>query len=199
MKFYRRASGSPYLLGILPGTFNPVTVAHMALADAGLRTVDEVLLVLPQVLPHKTWTGASFDDRLAILLAAVSDRNGISVASSDRGLFVEIAEECRAAYGPDTRLSFLCGADAAERIATWDYGDPEAFARMMRQFDLLVADRGAKFSLPHRSLELEGAHAHVSATDVRERIARGEAWEHLVPEAVREQVRRTYPTDPRSR
>jgi len=196
MKFYRRAAGTPYLLGMLPGTFNPVTVAHMALAEAGLRMVEEVLLVLPRVLPHKTWTGVSFDDRLALLLAAVRDQERISVASTERGLFVEIAEECREAYGTDTRLSFLCGADAAERIANWDYGDPEAFARMREQFDLLVADRGGKFSLPHRTLPLHPEHMQVSATEVRERIAHGDQWEHLVPEAVRDDVRRLYsPTD----
>jgi nicotinate-nucleotide adenylyltransferase len=199
MEFYRRAGSKPSSLGILPGTFNPVTIAHLALAEAGLCEVDEVLMVLPRVLPHKTWSGASFEDRLSLLLAAVSGQDRFSIAASDRGLFVEIAEECRDSYGPDTRLSFLCGADAAERIANWDYGDPAAFARMMGQFDLLVAQRGGRFSLPHRPLTLPDSHATVSATEVRERIARGDAWEHLVPAAVRDRVRelyRTSATDP---
>jgi nicotinic acid mononucleotide adenylyltransferase len=116
----------------------------------------------------------------------------MSVASTDRGLFVEIAQECRDAYDPGIKLSFLCGADAAERIANWDYGDPAAFARMMQQFDLLVAERGARFALPHRPVPLADEHACVSATEVRERIARGEPWEHLVPEPIREDVRRIY-------
>jgi nicotinate (nicotinamide) nucleotide adenylyltransferase len=192
MQFYRRTAGKPSTLGILPGTFNPVTVAHLALAEAGLRMVDQVLLVLPRILPHKNWTGASFDDRLSVLLAAVPVTQPISISASDRGLFVEIADECREAYGSDTGLSFLCGADAAQRIANWDYGDPAAFARMMRQFDLLVAERGDKFELPHRPLRIDSAHAYVSASEVRDRIARGDSWEHLVPAAIREQVRKIY-------
>jgi nicotinic acid mononucleotide adenylyltransferase len=114
------------------------------------------------------------------------------VASTDRGLFIEIAEECRDAYDPAARLSFLCGADAAERIANWDYGDPGAFEQMMRHFDLLVAERGDKFALPHQPLPIPGSHSNVSATEVRERIAQGQPWEHLVPPAIREEVRRIY-------
>jgi len=145
MQFYRRADCSPSSLAILPGTFNPVTVAHLALADAARKVTDEVLFVLPRVLPHKAWEGAPFEQRLELLMAALENEERYSVASTDRGLFVEIAEECRAAYHPEPKLSFICGADAAERIANWDYGDPGAFARMMCQFDLLVAERGARF------------------------------------------------------
>jgi nicotinate (nicotinamide) nucleotide adenylyltransferase len=197
MQFYRRPESAPATLGILPGTFNPITVAHLALAEAGLTMVDQVLLVLPRVLPHKSWSGATFEDRLALVLDAVADQDRMAVGSTTRGLFVEIADECRHAYGSHVRLSFLCGADAAQRIANWDYGDPEAFAQMMRQFDLLVAERGDQFALPHRPLKLAGDHATVSATEVRERIARGEPWEHLVPGRVRDRVREIYRvTDP---
>jgi nicotinate (nicotinamide) nucleotide adenylyltransferase len=192
MRFYQRAASSPSTLAVLPGAFNPVTVAHIALAEAGLQVVDEVVLVLPEALPHKQWSGASFEDRVSLLQQAVAGHDRISVASCTRGLFVEIAQECRESYPAGVKLSFLCGADAAERIANWDYGDPEAFARMRREFDLLVADRGARFALPHRPLPLSQEHAMISATEVRERIARGEPWEHLVPAAIRNEVREIY-------
>jgi nicotinate (nicotinamide) nucleotide adenylyltransferase len=192
MEFCQRAAGLPTTLGVFPGTFNPVTVAHVALAHAALRLVDEVVFILPRALPHKTWSGASFDDRLSLLLTALAGEDRISIASSVQGLFVEIAAECRAAYRPDIRMSFLCGADAAQRIATWDYGDPAAFTRMMEEFDLLVAERGLEFDAPHRLLDVGSGYTHVSASEVRQRILRGEPWEHLVPAATREQVRRIY-------
>jgi nicotinic acid mononucleotide adenylyltransferase len=43
-----------------------------------------------------------------------------------------------------------------------------------------------------RRLELPGEFDHVSATEVRTRIARGEPWEHLVPPAIRGRVREIY-------
>ena len=192
MEFFRRSADKPCRLGVLPGSFNPVTVAHLALAEAALSVVDEVVFVLPRQFPHKTYTGASF--------AAAGGAAGhwpwraqprFSAAASERGLFVEIAEECREAYGADVRLSFLCGRDAAERIANWDYGRPGAFAEMLRQFDLLVAARSGEYCPPEDvlssfgRLELNGAFDHVSASEVRSRIANGEPWEHLVPAAVR--------------
>jgi len=201
MEFFYRAPRRPSRLGILPGTFNPVTVAHVALARAALAHVDEVLLVLPRVFPHKDYSGASFADRIGMLREVALAEPGCSVAAADRGLFLDIAAECCDEYGPSVRLTFLCGRDAAERIAGWDYDTPGALEEMLRRFDLLVAARAGEYDPPAalrsavRRLDLDPAVADVSATEVRQRAASGEAWEHLVPGAVREQVRRIYGGD----
>jgi len=198
MVFLHRAAGNPGRLAILPGTFNPVTVAHVALARAALDLVDEVVFVLPQVFPHKTYSGASFDERAGMLRDVVGPGDPFSVAATDGGLFLEIARECRQAYGNAVTLELLCGRDAAERVMNWDYGDSGALARMLGEFQLLVAGRQGAYQAPRewagaiRHLELPGDFQRVSATEVRERIARGEPWEHLVPAPIRECVRRIY-------
>jgi nicotinate-nucleotide adenylyltransferase len=198
MEFFIRASGAPAKLAVLPGSFNPVTVAHLALAEAGLAAADEVVLVLPRALPHKLYAGASFEQRMEMLTAAVSGRPGFSVAASSGGLFSEIAEECRRDYGEDVEVSILCGRDAAERAVAWDYGQADAFTRMLRRFDLLVAGRGGAYCPPPnlrgrvRLIEIPRHAEAVSATEARERIARGEAWESLIPPAARELARRYY-------
>ena len=69
-----------------------------------------------------------------MLRHAVRREPRFSIAGSEGGLFVEIARECRIAYGSDTSLTFLCGSDAAERIAGWDYGAPNAFPVMLGEF-----------------------------------------------------------------
>ena len=198
LEFFHRASTPPARLGILPGTFNPVTVAHLGLAEAALELVDEVVFVLPRVFPHKTYSGAAFEQRVDLLRSAIANQPAFSVAATDHGLFVEIAHACRAAYGGDTRLSFVCGRDAAERIIEWDYGDLKVVPDMLGEFDLLVADRGGTYWPPNEfshaicRLPLENTFDPISATEVRERIARAEPWEHLVPAAIREQVREIY-------
>ena len=205
MEFFRRSTCKPCRLGVFPGTFNPVTVAHMALAVAALAVVDEVVFVLPRQFPHKTYSGASFEQRVELLGMALGDRPRHSVAASERGLFAEIAAECREAYGPEIRLSFLCGRDAAERIVNWDYGRSGAHLEMLRQFDLLVAARGGEYCPPEglassiAHLEMSGAWEHISASEVRARIGRGEPWEHLVPAAVRRRVGEIYGTEKRNR
>jgi len=198
MRFVRRAAGSPSRLGILPGTFNPVTVAHLALANAARQYCDEVLVVLPRVFPHKSYSGASLEERLELLNAALDPEAPFSLAVANAGLFIEIAHECREAYGPGVRLSFLCGRDAAERIAGWNYGRADAFPEMLRQFDLLIANRNGEYVPPSElsvgmeRLELPSDLDPVSATEVRQRLAREDTWEHLVPANIRERVRAIY-------
>jgi nicotinate-nucleotide adenylyltransferase len=198
VEFFRRAAGTPERLAILAGTFHPPTVAHMALARAGLRIADEVLLVLPRELPHKSFAGVGFGQRLEMLLAAAGDEPRFSVAASRHGLFADIARECRQAYGPASRLIFLCGRDAAERFMNWDYGRPDAVPEMLSEFELAVADRQGRFTPPSpfreriQSLPLDAALDDVSASEVRRRVAAGEPWEHLVPPAVVPLVRRYY-------
>jgi len=195
--YYRRSTKTPRKLGILAGSFNPPTVAHLELANAAGFHVDEVLCVVPRVFPHKDYAGATLEQRIELLESA-----GLtvphSVAATEKGLFIDIARECREHYASRTRLYFLCGRDAAERVLNWDYGRPGVVEEMLREFELLVAPRGGDLRPPPELrrrihlLELRGDHDHVSSTEVRERIARGAPWEHLVPERIAERVREIY-------
>lgn len=121
-----------------------------------------------------------------------------SIASTEQGLFIDIARECQAEFGAGTRLYFLCGRDAAERVLTWDYGRAGVVEELLSQFELLVASRSGDFVPPpefqHRIhlLAMTPEHDLVSSTEVRERIARGEAWEYLVPGSIVERVREIY-------
>ena len=197
MKFYRQAKVRPTKVGILAGSFNPPTIAHLELAQAASALVDLIVCVVPQVFPHKDYSGATLEQRIDMLGAA-----GLTVphaiASTGQGLFIDIAREFRAHYGAGVQLSFICGRDAAERILNWDYGRAGVVEEMLGEFELLVAPRGGHFSPPqefrHRvhALALGSGHEAVSSTEVRERIGRGEAWEHLVPDTIRERVREIY-------
>jgi nicotinate-nucleotide adenylyltransferase len=198
MEFVHKAAGQPSRAGILPGTFNPLTIAHLALAHAAAPHVDEIVFVLPRQLPHKPFSGASFEQRIAMLKAALRDEPACSIATSDGGLFLDIGVECRTAYGENAQLTFLCGRDAAERIATWDYGGRGSFEALLTQFNLLVASRCGEYEPPPgsahavRALQLNGHFDHVSSSEIRERIARGEGWKHLVPPALREAAEEIY-------
>lgn len=202
MRFYRRSPGRPRRLGVLAGSFNPPTVAHAELAYAAQFHVDQVLFVVPSILPHKQYFGATLEQRLELLDRA-DLATGYGIATSEQGLFIDIARDCRAHFGSQTRLYFVCGRDAAERILAWDYGRAGVVEEMLREFELLVAPRGGDFQAPSefrqrihpleiRPLEIREQWSDVSSTEVRERIQRGEPWEHLVPEPIVERVRAIY-------
>jgi nicotinate-nucleotide adenylyltransferase len=198
MEFFRRAAGKPRRLGVFPGTFNPPTRAHVALARSALARVDEVVFVLPREFPHKKYEGASFEDRIRMLDAALEPEPHFSIAASRNGLFIDIARECRDAYGPDTDLYFLCGRDAAERIVNWDYGRPGAIKEQLSEYQLLVAPRQGGYDPPAELRErvhllpVQSGYGQVSASEVRSRIRRGEAWEQLVPDRIAGIVREIY-------
>ena len=187
LEFFRRAAGKPRTLGVLPAGFNPPTRAHLALAEAALSVVDEVVFVLPREFPHKSYEDTTFGQRMEMLLAATAGEPRYSAASSEGGLFVEIAGECREAYGQETALAFICGRDAAERILNWDYGRPDAVQHMLQEFEMLVAPRSGDFRPPGeaqgriRPLAVGRDVSAISATEVRERVRQGLPWEPMVP------------------
>src|SRR3981081_4256781 len=102
MRHYIKVKEPGARLGVLPGAFNPPTRAHLAMAQAALAVVDEVLFALPRGFPHKQYTGWEFETRLELLRAALNGNPRFSLASTEGGLFTEIAEEARSAYGSGT-------------------------------------------------------------------------------------------------
>jgi len=179
-------------VGILAGAFNPVTRAHAALAGSARAVVDEIVCAVPRAYPHKELHGATLDQRVEMIrAAAIADR--IEITAS--GLFIDIARELRQ---PGDDLYFICGADAAERVITWDYGDPNAIDRMLEEFSLLVAPRNTHFAPPEHlcgrihSLAVPGGYEEISSSEVRTRLENGRDWRSLIPESIADLVLRIY-------
>ena len=194
----RQSASDPPRIGIFPGTFNPLTQAHLALAHAALAHVQEVVFILPKVLPHKNFHGATFQERVEILTEAAAESPSFAVAASEGGLFFDIAREYREAYRPGAELFFLCGRDAAERILAWTYDRDDALESFLREHRLLVAARRGEFEPPERfaaairTLTLDRDWSEVSATEIRARIEKDLPWEDLAPARAIEQIRRVY-------
>jgi nicotinic acid mononucleotide adenylyltransferase len=167
------------------------------MAQAALSWADEVVLILPRVLPHKEFEGITAQDRVA-LLAAVAAARRFSAATAEGGLYVEMADEAAAYFGADTEIGLVCGRDAAERIAAWDYGRPGVFDEMIARYPLLVAGRAGEYrAAPQHTgrvihLALGDSFHEVSSTDIRRRIAADQEWRSLVPAEIAARLERLY-------
>src|SRR5260370_28574256 len=134
MDFYFRATGTPAKLAILPGAFNPPTRAHLAMAEAALSEMDEILFVLPRAFPHKEYSGAAFNTRVEWLRAALAGNPRFSLAAADRGLFIDIAREAAADYGGALGLFFFFGPRAAGRVVHLGLGPRDSISQQQLVF-----------------------------------------------------------------
>jgi nicotinate-nucleotide adenylyltransferase len=185
-------------LGILSAAFNPITLAHLALAQSASvhYQLHEVLFVLPMTQPHKLIHDAPIQARLRMMNLAIQETPAFAIGLCTHGLFIDICHAVALAYPSQTHLWFISGRDAAERILTWPYADPAAtLSSLFTQADLLVADREGAFTLPDLpSVREHAAHihhlplaeeiSHISATAIRARLAKGEEVDELVPSSV---------------
>lgn len=186
-------------LGVLSGTFNPPTRAHLAMAERAAKQLrlDQVLFVLPEIPPHKVQLEASLEDRAGMLTTAIAGHPEFSAAITSHGLFLDICRALEPHYPVGTQVIFLAGKDAAERILLhWPYADTAAaLAEMFARFEIAVAERGGRFQVPAdslaaryvekiHSLQMPAEWQELSATRARERVSRGEPVADLVPEGV---------------
>jgi nicotinate (nicotinamide) nucleotide adenylyltransferase len=185
-------------IGVIAGAFNPVTRAHVALAEAARTYVDEIVFAVPRAFPHKEYSGASLDHRVEMLRGVCEPSLcGARVEIVDGGLFADIASEVRRSR-PGSEIYVICGRDAAERMVAWNYQETGALDRIFEDLHLLVAGRQGAYRAPDHlrsrihSLALPPHCDHISSSEVRRRIAAGEAWEHLVPEAIVDLVHHIY-------
>ena len=80
-------------VGAYPGTFDPPTVAHLAIAEAALEQggLDAVVLVVSRAPLGKSPTVPTFEDRLSVLESVAASRTWLSVAVTEDRLIADVA------------------------------------------------------------------------------------------------------------
>lgn len=161
------------MIGAYPGTFNPPTVAHLAIAEAavgacGLDRIDLVLsrdpLGKPSVLP-------TVDERADVLRTVTANRPWLGVVVTEQRLLADIAE------GYDV---LVLGADKWAQVLDQAYYESSAHRddAMARLPHLAVATRDGLVVPSHCTL-LDLGVDHVSST-----AARAGAIELMLAEAL---------------
>ncbi len=174
-------------LALYGGTFDPVHNGHLILArDAlALLNADKVVFIPARLSPHKQATSpASAAVRREMLAAAIAEEPGFELDDSELGVpgpsyTVDTLERVRAAY-PQAEIFYLIGADNVRELHTW-----RRIEDLRRLAKFVVFGRGEAAIPGAEQFRVLPRRIDISATEIRQRVARGESIRYLVPEAVR--------------
>jgi nicotinate-nucleotide adenylyltransferase len=113
-------------LGVLGGTFDPIHLGHLRLAEEARESLDleRVCLIPAGQPPHRGAPGSTADDRLAMARLAIAGNPGLEVddgevRAAQKSYTVLTLERLRAELGPQRPLVLILGADAFQGLPAW--------------------------------------------------------------------------------
>jgi len=176
--------------GLFFGSFNPVHVGHMIIANYMVtRTdLDEVWMVVSPQNPFKKAGSLARDhDRLHLVKLAIGDTPGLRASNVEFDLpkpsyTIDTLAVLRDKY-PDRAFSLIMGGDNLPTLPKW-----KNYKILLRDYHIHVYNRpgydGGELAV-HPSVTLHDAPLmHLSATYVRGAIREGYGVRYLVPDAV---------------
>lgn len=184
--------------GIFGGTFDPIHVAHLAVAEAALDDLGlaSVTFIPAGEPPHKRdRTISSAEHRLAMVQAAVADNPGFRVSriemDRDGPSYTVDTLAALATDGGALPLALIMSMDSYLDLPDWR--EPQrvlALAALVVTPRDGVADAEPDFLERHfpgttaRVVMLRGPRLRLSASELRARAAAGRSLRYLVPDAV---------------
>jgi nicotinate-nucleotide adenylyltransferase len=196
-------------LGVFGGTFNPVHLGHLRVAEEVREAlgIGRVAFVPAKIPPHKEASGiAAAETRLAFVREAVAGNPHFEVSDLELtregpSYSVDTLHAMRQDLAPEFHLWFLMGSDAFREIHTW-HRYPELFAladiavmrrppdremvappeHLLDQF--APTELGFRHVSGHEVRFVPVTLLDISSTRIRRAIAERRSVRYLVPEAV---------------
>ncbi|TYO96617.1 nicotinate-nucleotide adenylyltransferase [Geothermobacter ehrlichii] len=205
--------------GILGGTFNPIHLAHLRIAEEVREAcgLDRVLFLVADTPPHKRIAArVPFATRLAMVEVAIADHPAFAACAIERehpgpNYTVDTLQRLHELY-PQDEFYFIIGFDSFRDLPSW-----KDYARIPELTNLVVAHRpGAEATEPmqllpvavqkqfcyscspekwrHRSgnwlIFLQETRLDISSTAIRRLVAERRSIRYLVPDPVVDLIER---------
>jgi nicotinate-nucleotide adenylyltransferase len=188
--------GTPRELGVMGGTFDPLHLGHLAVAEEArdVLRLERILFVPAGQPPHKpAGEVSSVEHRLAMVELAIADNPAfeLSRVEVDRPGPSYTVDTLEALAADGDRVTVILSAETFAELPTWH--EP------WRLFDAARVAVAPRWGYPapdpgwlaatfpgreDRVSYLEGPRLGVSSTALRARVAAGHSIRYLVPEPV---------------
>ena len=204
-------SGFPgnYRIGILGGTFNPVHMGHLIMAEKVVKyhQLSKVLFIPANLLPHKyVEEPVDANHRYNMVKQAVMDNkafeaSGLEIKRGGKSYTIDTVREILKLYPTLTgcEIFLIMGADSLNELDLWrDIKDLSELCRFV-----IVNRPGYLTCVPHslaetigndkaldiESLKIEIAPVGISSTDIRKKLKVGHSVKGLIPPCVEDYIR----------
>jgi len=175
-------------IGILGGTFNPIHIGHLILAEEAREKLilDKIIFVPTYLPPHKDNSDiAPANDRLAMVKLAISGNryfsiSGLEIKRDGRSYTIDTIKEFKTIY-PNDDLYFIIGSDLLKYLDEW-----KDLVEIIKMVKFIVATR------PGYPLEKIPAYistvairaVDISGFEIRRCVKENKSFRYLVPEPV---------------
>lgn len=185
-------------IGILGGTFDPIHIGHLILAEEAWfqLQLDRVYLAPAGDPPHKAGRQlAPVRDRLCMaeLATADSDHVIISRVDADRPgphYTSDMVRLVQAEAGPNTEIYFLMGMDSLRDLPTWHEAAwlvEHARLVALSRHDVELDWDALEAALPgvrDRVIILDMPELEIASHVIQQRVRNGQPIRHMVPRVV---------------
>ena len=186
-------------IGILGGTFDPIHIAHLIVAEESRMHVPLQKVVFiptgqPWLKSGRRITAGSLRlemVRLAVANNPAFDSSSIEIDRPGLTYSVDTLEELAGQWGADVDINFIVGVDSLLSLPRWK--DPERFldlctltavTRPGYSPDALEEVKQRYPALERKLGLIEGPLIDISGTEIRRRVASGLSIRYLVPPRV---------------
>lgn len=195
-------------IGILGGTFDPIHLGHLIVAEQmrQARDLDRVVFIPTKIPPHKAGRVlAPEKHRLEMVRLAAKghpafEASDIELQREGASYSIDTIAQLKELWGNDKRIFFIIGADTLPILPTWkrpcDLVDQADFLTAARPGYPIDCWKDLAVTFSREQLErlkkgcTDTIPVGISSTQIRKLIREGKTIHYLVPKAVEDYIYR---------
>jgi len=189
-------------IGIFGGTFNPIHMGHLIMADEVCKRhhLSKIIFMPAYIPPHKYVDDlAEAQHRYEMIKAAIGKKSkfevsGLEIIREGKSYTIDTIQEILNHYGEDSEIFLIMGADSLNELELW-----KEIKKLSQLCHFVIVNRpgfkteasarlveiiGSTSILDLERLRIEISPVDISSTNIRERVNDGVEIKGLVPECV---------------